>query len=718
MLRSGPPFGARGVPSVPALKEALSRDSVVAALLALAAFAVYGNALGAGFVWDDHSLILLDQRLRSTEHIGEIVARDFFAHERDETAYGYYRPAVSLSYMAEFALWGPRPMGFHGTNVLLHALVVMLVFFLGRRLFPDQREAAIAGALLFCVHPVHTESVTWIAGRTDVLCAALGLSAWLLELRSEDAAPASKRRSLRAAAWLLFFLSLFAKEMAVAVPAMMAVAFWALGGLRPMLTRMAPYAGALGAYLAVRFLVVDVPTGGGADVGALNHLASAATSLFRYLGELLWPWPLEAYLQNPWQDRLSEVAALALLGWGAIAALTYRYRRHPRAWLVPAFLVTFLPLANLIRVSSPPDMGFTMAERFLYLPSVLFCLAMGLALFGRGRDRRLAASLTFTLVLAYSVGTIARNRDYDDELTFFTVTAEQAPEAPLVLGRLGIAQARAGEQAAAIATLERARSKHRELFGAENTLLLNDLANTYRMAGQPARAVELLAGAEAEPLFAFTLGDSLRMLGRLDLAEPALLVAREHQPNNLDVHLALGRLEAARGDHEQALSHYDDARRLFPRAPEIPVGVGDAERQHGDLDAAAAAYELALELAPQSATAHAALGTLAAQRGDAEAARRHLELALERDPRLIEASISLAIVDAQAGQTGAATRRLEEVVRRAPSSPEARYNLALLLARGGRAADARGHVQALLEDHPNHANGRTLLHQLTRARER
>src|SRR5262245_38336889 len=185
--------------------------------LALVAIAVYVPALAGGFVWDDQALIVENTGIRSWSHLGEILSRDFFHLHDDPQPYGYYRPIITLSYLLEYHAWGLEPIGYHATNVLMHAAGTMLVALILRRLrFQD--GVCFSVALLFAVHPIHTENVAWIAGRTDLFAFVLTGTAFLLHPRVTEFDPA--RGSGRGGTWILglasstaFALGLLAKEM-------------------------------------------------------------------------------------------------------------------------------------------------------------------------------------------------------------------------------------------------------------------------------------------------------------------------------------------------------------------------------------------------------------------------------------------------------------------------------------------------------------------------
>ena len=226
--------------------------------VALVAFAVFANALGGDFVWDDRPLILGDYMVKSFDHLDHLFTNDFFFRDENDLAYGYYRPLTTLTYVLDYALHAEEPFGYHVTNGLLHALGSALVVLMLRRLELGWRVAVLAGAL-FAVHPIHSENVAWIAGRTDLVAFALSAISVLLHCGSlERARGSTGRRARVVGAALVFALALLAKEMAVVVVAWLGLVHLVLRkeGWGTALRAVAPYAAVFVLYGVWRRLVV------------------------------------------------------------------------------------------------------------------------------------------------------------------------------------------------------------------------------------------------------------------------------------------------------------------------------------------------------------------------------------------------------------------------------------------------------------------------------
>ena len=670
------------------------------ALVPLAACLVYWNALGGGFVWDDRFLIVDNPRVQSLERLDELFTHDYVFVAETNLAYGYYRPLSGLSLALDYRAWGGDPFGFHLTNLLLHAAASLLVLFLSLGLGAG-RGVAWVTAFLFALHPIHTEAVAWIAGRTDLLAfvfAGASFGLFLVEERRTGDARNGLRWLLRGGSLLCFALALLAKEMAAVVPLWIgAVAFFdrsvaerpssgnresPFKRLLSALRATAPWLVILVLYAVARFLVLGVAAPGAPSEHSLSRTAwSAAPTIVRYLGWMAAPSELSAYRQNPYVTHLADprsLFSLLLLGLGALA-LRRLARKDPAAPLFAALmLLSFAPILNFVRVAGPEDMGAVMAERFAYFPSFPFLLlavsagASLLAHFDSRRARRaVAAGFLLALTGWFGWRTIARNREWRDEVTFFERETARTANAPLLWTNLAQAEMRAGRPAEA----ERAiRTAERLSPGAPWVLAVR--AQWLTLAG---RFAEALAVQER--------------------------VVRSLGPENA---LALNNrafLERATGHADRALPTF---RQLVSRLPSYPdpwLNIAEIERAEGNVEPAIAAYVRYLDLRPRDLRAVEALAGLfvAEQRfGEAEVS---YSVALRGD--LIDARIwnNIATVRLAAGDPAGALAAVEKSLAIDARSLRARFNRGKLLLLMGRPDEARELFASLAREAPGSAAG-------------
>ena len=399
----------------------MDRGLLVLALVALAALLATLPAVDGSFVYDDAVYLVENPAVA-----GEASP---WSTSLGDPRQALWRPLTVLSWKLQWdgphraapLLWG---------NVLLHVLVSVLVVLLGRRLGAGAAGAAVAG-LLFAVHPVHAEAVGWVTGRAELLAAALVLGAWLAYLREGAGAVALSCVALAMAG--------LSKENALAAPALFAVAdLWR--GRRPLPWGRLALLGvtAVGVF-ALRTTVLpealpqdgpflDTPLAGRAVV-ALNVLGYA-------LRLLVWPEPLRIEYQRDEFTTLRPEAALAGL---LLAVVVWRARdRRLPALGLALTAVALAPVSHLLPIGEP------FAERFLYLPSVGFCLAAGAALEALGRREKAAGSglgLSAGVVLVAAtlglLGSRAAVAVLRDDLSLWRHAARVAPRLALTHYNLG-----------------------------------------------------------------------------------------------------------------------------------------------------------------------------------------------------------------------------------------------------------------------------------------
>ena len=274
---------------------------MLALVVAAAAGLAYGGTLAHGFVWDDPLLIRDRIHLYTWSGLGRLLGSDFFAATAQSSH--YYRPAVILTFFLDLKLWGLNPFGFHLTNVLAHALTSVCVFWLARRVAREDAIAVTAGAV-FAVHPVHSESVAFVSGRTDVLSALFTVATVLAHARWLECG----RLRWRLLALGAFAVAVLSKEAAIVAPGLLAL--WdglvqrdprgrrALGRAA---ARYAPYGIVLAGYVLARHMalgrLVDCVDSPWAD--GISRLLTGLRIAARYARIALVPYPENLYYSIP-----------------------------------------------------------------------------------------------------------------------------------------------------------------------------------------------------------------------------------------------------------------------------------------------------------------------------------------------------------------------------------------------------------------------------------
>ncbi|HKQ61615.1 MAG TPA: tetratricopeptide repeat protein [Candidatus Polarisedimenticolaceae bacterium] len=546
-----------------------------------------GVSLAGGFVWDDAPLIVDNPEVHDPRELVHLVSSSFWeTGDRHDRFRLFFRPLVSASYVLDWALWGPRPFGFHATNLLLHFACCWLVYRVARGEVREERAALLA-ASLFAVHPVHVESVAWISGRTDLIAAALFLWAFL--------AWRSGSRGLTA---VLYGAALFAKEVAVTLPALVVLESWlgsGRGRTRAAVRALWPFAVALAVYAIVRLRVLG---GGGQALYVLRPEAYAATALFvlaRYATLLILPIGLDAHYPYPPLRDLAATLAVAgtamLLVVGYAAWVLYRWAPRGLFWLAWIF-VTLLPVLAFGRFGD-----VIMADRFLYLPSVGVCI--GAALFvealAASRSARWLRRAVAAVLVALTVASVARARVWRTNELLFSDMLRTSPGSALVHYNLGMDLLRRGEFEQAIEQNQRAVE-----LNPDYALAHNNLGVALERVGRPGEALEYYERAlrlapdmvEAR----LNTGHLLVLRGRHGEGLALLRELARLHPRNPRTLFALGHALYLAGRHAEALAYLERTRAVDPKLAETYYLTGKIRYEQGSLAEAATWMERFLAL--------------------------------------------------------------------------------------------------------------------------
>ena len=487
--------------------------SARAAVLCLALVAVcYANSIPNAFILDDILIVAANERIRQVQPIHFL----FQPYWGDISHQGIYRPLTIFSFSVEYAVWQLWTAGFRATNLLLHALNGWLVYLIACGLSVSPL-AALAAAAVYLIHPVQTEAVVSIVGRSELLAATFFFTAWL-----------AFRKGRTGWSVAAYFLAMLAKESAITFPAiaMLEVAS-SEGGLRKVkeLWRRFGLLAATGAgYLALRFYVLGglgIPQNGQYLNGSLTLAQRWITSgrvFIQYFRLLLVPVtvtgdydfnsvPIAGFLD--WDAWLGLVLVLAL-----ISAAVLLVKTRPAINLaILFFFVTLLPVSNWIM-----PIALLMAERFLYTPVFGFALLAGTA-WAAVRDQRLRRLIAVGVTTVAVLLCISHNYIWRDTLTFHENAVRIVPNNARARLGYGFALLRLNKTSEAQAQFEAGLR-----IMPRSAPLLAGLARTMtRIDNGCGRVRPLLVQAlTIEPgqwQSLWVLGDCLRMEGKTEQAE-------------------------------------------------------------------------------------------------------------------------------------------------------------------------------------------------------
>ena len=609
----------------------------LAAFVSLITFLVYLKSLQNEFInWDDTEYVVNNPYIHSFNlPFFKWVFFDFYVAN--------WHPLTWLSHALDYAAWGLNPLGHHLTNNILHALCTFIVVLLVIRLmtvykrvagnhvasqpFLSARTIGITGAvtgLLFGLHPLHVESVAWVAERKDLLCAIFYLLSittythYVSEV-SEKAFVGSASRFFNKTFFFTlgcFLLALLSKPMAVTLPFVLLILDWypfrRIQSLKTFWAAFIEKLPFLALTLISSIITVMAQRAGGAmeemkSVSLPARLLVAVKSLIAYLWKMTLPSNLTPFY--PYQGNISISSIeyiMAIILTVGITVTCLAVLRQQKLWisLWSYYVITLTPVLGIVQVGSQ-----TMADRYTYLPSLGPFLLIGLiaaksyegmtALKGWKVIIRIT-SLFFVLVMFVSISyaTIKQIGIWKNSFVFWDyVLAKEPVRIPFAYISLGEAYRSKGQVDMAIAQYQTALR------------LKPDYAEAY-----------------------LNLGEAYKSKGQFDMAIAQYQTALRFKPNFAEAYYNLGIAYKSKGQFDMAIAQYQTALRLKPNFIEAYYNLGIAYNSKGQFDMAIAQYQTALRLKPNFAEAHFNLGLIYLNKGSKDMARIEFELGLKIRP--------------------------------------------------------------------------------------
>ncbi len=659
----------------------LLRKRLICLALGLVTLAVFAPSLTHDFLeYDDQQYVTENAQVRAglTWH-GVVWA--FGPHA------GNWHPLAWLSHMLDCQLYGLKPAGHHLTNVLLHVANSLLLFLLLNRMTGALWRSALVAAL-FAWHPLHVESVAWVAERKDVL----GAFFWMLtlcayaryaeirglksEVPSQKPAPDITYHASRyyLLSLFLFALGLMSKPMVVTLPfVLLLLDYWPLRRfqlstlnaqpsiLRRLVWEKAPFFVLTAINCALTLSAQQPAMASTAGLRIPQRLEHALVAYAHYLGALFVPRHLAIYYPYEKVVPAAEVilAGLMLVGLSVVVFRSAALRPYlPTGWLW--FLGTLVPVIGLVQVG---DQAW--ADRYTYLPSVgLFIVVVWGAAELAGKSqagRTFLRWLAVVVGLALLFGTSAQLRYWKDTRTLFEHAVRVTRNNPLATTLLGAVLAKEGK--------------------------LDQAIEYYRTA---------LRYAPGFPEAHFYLGHAFDQQGKLEEAIAEYNKALWYKPTQEQAHIFLGAALAKQGKLDQATAHYLAALKLNGRSAVAHNNLAKLLHAQGRLDDAITHYSAALESDPGLAQAHNNFGILLLQQGRLAEGAAQLREALRLKPGDRESQVNLAQALAQQEQWAEAADLFAKTVTPATADPHLHCQFAVALAHLQRTREATSHYASAL----------------------
>lgn len=632
-------------------------DFLICVALAAVTWAVFGQTLAHDFVnFDDHVYVYENSLITRGLSTEGIISAFTHTHARN------WHPLTTISHMLDCQLYGLKAGGHHFTNAILHTISVLLLFLVLKQMTGRLWQSAFVAAL-FAIHPLHVESVAWIAERKDVLSSVffmLTLAAYARYAR----APSPPRYLLVA---VLFACGLMSKPMLVTLPFVLLLLDWwplgRIGGqkseaesrLRRLITEKVPLF-ALSALSCIATLFAQRQGQSAIDqlpfVWRLNNTFVSYTT---YIWQMLWPARLAVFYPHP-NNRLPLGEVILAIAFLAGITLVVIYLRRTKPYLVTGwfwYLGMLVPVIGLVQVGEQAH-----ADRYTYLPQIGLYITVawtvgGLFLESAPRVRRALIGVAAAIaIVSLGVRAIVQASYWKNSETLWNHTLAVTGENDVAYNNLGFLFLRRGELDKAISEFQAAldiRSTNTETHYSLGTALIqNNLGNAFARKQLWGEAINHLQ-------------EAVRL-----------------RPDYADAYFNLGSVLFQQGRIEQAIAQWQKALAIRPRDAEAHRNVAGALRKQGNVKGAIAEYEQVLNITPEDSVALNNLAWILATSSDASMrdGTRAVTLAVKavqasggRDPNFVR---TLAAARAEVGQfaEAVATAEAAKALASTKSKPE------------------------------------------------
>lgn len=562
---------------LPPIIELFKKRKIQLLIIILLTSLVYMNIFQNRFVMDDTHFIVNWDEIKNLDNI-----RSFFKGDVPEGHEGIYRPLKSVFLMLSYKLWGLNPAGYHLQSILVHLACTILVYFISLRI-TNKSDIAFMTSLLFGVHPIHTESITFITASFDILGFVFFFIAFYLYLKAEHNYLTSV---------IFALLAFFTYELTLMLPLLIFLYDMCFKKIeRKNLTKKLKiysyYFGGVLSYLLIRFSVLHISKRGDYLAGSFYSTMLTMTKvLLKYILLIMAPVNLninhtvskgilsykteildKAVIAQSITDAHILVSLIVIVCLLIVAIKSFK--KYPViSFCVGMFFIGLSPVLNVI------PQWVILAERYLYLSSFGFCLLLSFIIYksycwllkkDKIKHLRIGIIMFFVfIVIFYSLSAFSRNKDWKDDTSIRLKAIEQSPD---------------------------------------SHVLHYDLGAAYYEQGKTSLAIEqYLQSLKINPNFEkarYNLGLAYEDQGKTDLAIEEYKKAIEINPGYIKAHYALGILYADQEKTDLAIEEYQKVLSINPNHAAAHNNLGIIYSIQGKLDLAIQEYQEATKADPK-----------------------------------------------------------------------------------------------------------------------
>lgn len=568
------------------LAESVKKRILFIFLIIAAGFSVYFNSLDSDFIWDDEILVRDNPYIRSWSGVKDVFTKDI------GTGYGkryeFYRPIQMLTYIIDYSFGGLNVRAYHITNTLLHILVALAIFWLINILYSNQLVSFLA-SIFFITHPVHTEAVTYISGRADLLASLFILLSFITYLKY-TAFPSKVNFAISI---LAYVFAIFSKELSLILPAII-ILYHNIFKKKVKLNLFLSLLAITFVYLVCRLAILGPFERSFFSNGLYARIIGFFAAISDYVRLLILPFNFHMEYGNKIFTLANHkvIFGAIISSFLLVAAFRYKTNKRSLSFAIFWFFLTLLPQSNIYPVNA------YMAEHWLYLPSVgYFLIISECVAYVRNSEKLKFLAIVFvsTTIIFYSFLTIKQNIYWKNPVAFYERNLKFNPNSPRLLNNLALKYKNEGNYNKAIALYKRAIEFNPSYVEAFNNLgvlyttmrrfdeaiilykraieikpdytkAYNNLGTVYRETGQCQQAIDCYKKAiEINPdyfMAYYNLGNTFQKIGNTDEAIIFYKKTISINPHYSAAYNDLSMLYHKKGEYVLSIAYYDKAIKL------------------------------------------------------------------------------------------------------------------------------------------------------------
>lgn len=664
-------------------------------ILVILTFALYFNSLQNKFTYDDEFIIVNNKYIKDfKENFQYFFNTEYFTISKETT----YRPIATLTYFLNYGIWKSNPIGYRLFSLLLHAINVLLVFYLLNKLF-NNRLTSFVISLIYLAHPVLTEVINCVTYNEDLLTTLFFILSFIYYLKMKEG---KKERGFNYFLSLLFlFAALLSKEMAITFLGIILLYDLfiedsaknstmdlkeALGrAVKKIISNMYVYLGYLAVslfYLLLLFVFFKYPDKPAIySYGSLlKRIIFVPYNIFIYFKITFLPVNLKADYDFAYPTNFFSLINMASYFVFALIVVfsLYIYKHSKMIFFgIWWFLITLAPVLNIIEIYVP------IAERLLYLPIVGFCIVIGALLTevfdkikieNRLTKEAIKISLISILILFYSYETVTRNMIWKDNFTLWTDTIKKSPRSARGYNNRGAEYFDKG-------SYDLAENDYKKSIEIRPDFVLTymNLGHIYVKKGLLDDAIiEFKKGLDIDPkstIALYNLGMGYYEKGQLNDAVIYFNKAIELKTDIIDTYSKLAGILFDRGNYKEALEVFDKALNVNPDDSTIYYNIASIYYKQGNMNEALGIYKKVIKISPSYSDAYSKIGEIYAKNNVFDIAEENLLLAIKYNPKNTNAYFNLGMVYALQERYQEAVVQWEEVLKLDPNHKVAIENL-------------------------------------------